>query len=114
MLASPRHGTDPVIVANAPEPTTAGPSKRPTYQVPRSRKLTPNQEIDVRNLSVTMSFRALAEMFDVSHETIRKAGRGDVQSSHFPFSRWACNGATVPRAGCASRGSIEAQDRATG
>ena len=66
-----------VVIAEAPPRRVSGRSKRASYQAPRRRKLSPEQEAAIRALAQTRSLRALAADFGVSHETVRAVLRGN-------------------------------------
>ena len=70
-LAPPRHDTEPIDVAVAPPRRVSGPSQRSSYQAPRRRTLSSEQEAAIRALAATRSLRSLAAEFGVSHETVR-------------------------------------------
>ena len=74
-VASPRHSDECVVIAEAPPRRVSGRSKRASYQTPRRRKLTPEQEDVIRALAATKSLRSLAADFGVSHETVRAVTR---------------------------------------
>ena len=65
-----------IVFAVPPVRSPKGSSGRESYQAPRARKLTDDQEADVRRLAHGRSLRALATLFGVSHETIRAVLRG--------------------------------------
>ena len=56
----------------------AGRSARPTYQTPRRRKLSPEQETAIRANAGSLTLRELAADFGVSHETVRAVLRSPV------------------------------------
>ena len=62
---------DTVVIAVALERRVSGRSKRASYQTPRQRKLSPEQEAAIRASAGNHSLRDLAAEFGVSHETIR-------------------------------------------
>ena len=72
-VASPRHGlgTEPIVVAAVPPRRVSGLSKRASYQAPRRRKLSREQEAAIRAEAGSRSLRELAAEFGVSHETVR-------------------------------------------
>jgi hypothetical protein len=73
-VSSPRHdpaATDPIDIAAVPPRRVSGKSQRVSAQVPRQRKLLPDQVTTLRALAGSKSLRALAADFGVSHETIR-------------------------------------------
>jgi hypothetical protein len=77
-VSSPRHdnaGTDPIEIAVVPPRRVSGKSRRASSQVPRGRKLAPDQEAAIRALAGSKSLRSFAADFGVSHETIRKVLR---------------------------------------
>ena len=57
-------------------PSQSDTSSRPRYRT-RARRLTPEQEAEIRALAGTRSLRSLAADFGVSHETIRAVVRQD-------------------------------------
>jgi DNA-binding NarL/FixJ family response regulator len=71
-----RHVLDgTVVIATAPIRRVSGRSKRASYQTPRRRKLSPEQEAAIRANAGNHSLRELAAEFGVSHETIRTVRR---------------------------------------
>jgi hypothetical protein len=58
-----------------PPRRVSGKSRRVSSQVPRGRKLAPDQEAAIRALAGSKSLRSFAADFGVSHETIRKVLR---------------------------------------
>ena len=77
-VAPPRHGhpgTDPIVVTVVPARRVSGQSRRPSYQTPRRRKLTSEQEAAIRASGGNRTLRELAAEFGVSHETIRSVAR---------------------------------------
>jgi hypothetical protein len=77
-VSPPRHGlagAEPLCVAAVPSRRLAGESQRASYQAPRPRKLSPEQEAAIRTLVGTKSLRSLAAEFGVSHETVRAVCR---------------------------------------
>ena len=73
-VSSPRHdayGTAPIDIASVPPRRVSGRSQRASSQVPRRRKLTPDQEATICTLASSKSLRHLAADFGINHETIR-------------------------------------------
>ena len=67
-----RHVLDgTVVIAAAPARRPAGTSTRETYQIPRPRKLSLEQEAAICAEASNRTLRDLAAAFEVSHETIR-------------------------------------------
>ena len=60
-----------MAVADLPERRRAGRSRRDAYQAPRARKLSPDQEAQLRRGAPGRTLRDLAAEFRVSHETVR-------------------------------------------
>lgn len=75
-----RHGqSDVVVIAEAPPRRVSGRSERASYHSPRRRKLSPEQEAQIRALAGTTSLRSLAAEVGVSHETVRAVCRRSEQ-----------------------------------
>ncbi len=69
-----------IVLPEPPERHDAAPSGRSRYQQPRSHKLTADQELFVLS-SPNRTLRELAQVFDVSPETVRNIRkRGPVMS----------------------------------
>ena len=66
-----RHESGLVVIAEAPSRRVSGRSKRASYQTPRRRKLTREQEAAIRALAAARSLRSVAAEFGVSHEMVR-------------------------------------------
>ena len=66
-----RHESGLVVIAEAPSRRVSGRSKRASYQTPRRRKLTREQEAAIRALAGDRTLRELGAEFGVSHEAIR-------------------------------------------
>jgi len=66
-----RHNATSVVIAVAPARRHVGQSKREGYQTPRARKLTAEQDDELRRIAPGRSLRELAAHFCVSHECIR-------------------------------------------
>ena len=61
------------MFAFPPARRRAGRSRRDSYQTPRQRKLSPEQQVAIRAEAGNRTLRELAAEFGVSHETIRKS-----------------------------------------
>jgi hypothetical protein len=88
-VSSPRHdsaGTDSIDIAAVPPRRVSGRSQRTSVQVPRQRKLLPEQITTLRALAGSKSLRALAADFGVSHETIRSVLRQTTDAALHPKS----------------------------
>lgn len=70
-VAHMRQDSATVAIAIAPERRRAGLSGREARQMPRPRKLTPEQEDAIRAAAADRPLRELADKYGVSHETIR-------------------------------------------
>jgi hypothetical protein len=66
-----RYNDSSAIIAEAPPRRLSGRSQRASYQTPRQRKLSHEQESTIRGLALTKSRRELAADFGVNHETVR-------------------------------------------
>ena len=86
-----------VVIAAAPPRRVSGRSKRASYQGPRRRKLTADQEAGIRAAAGNRSLRSLAADVGVSHETVRAVLRGRV-------------GMTVTKSGFAKRAEAQRRD----
>lgn len=82
-----RHNGTSVVIADAPERRRAGESGRESYQTPRPRKLTSEQEDELRRIAHGRSLRELSAHFGVSHETIRKALNDGARALSLPRDR---------------------------
>jgi hypothetical protein len=89
-----RHNGTSIVIAVAPERRHAGQFGREAYQTPRPRKLTPEQEDELRQMATGRTLRELAAHFGVSHEAIRKALHDDARAHSLPRD---CNSATPAR-----------------
>ena len=79
--SSPSHditGTAPIDIAPVPPRRMSGKFERASYQSPRQRKLTPDQEALIRVEYGNRTLRELAAAFEVSHETIRTVLRKEL------------------------------------
>jgi hypothetical protein len=73
-VSSPRHdsaGTALIEIAAVPPRPVSGKSRRASYQSPRRRKLSLEQEATVRREAGNCTLRELAAEYEVRHETIR-------------------------------------------
>ena len=73
-------------IAPVPPRRVSGRSQRTSAQVPRQRKLLPEQVTTIRALAGSKSLRALAADFGVSHETIRALLRQTTDAALHPTS----------------------------
>ena len=62
---------DALVFAQPPARRSVGRSRRDPYQLPRRRKLSPEQEAAIIASAGNRSLRELAAGFGVSHETVR-------------------------------------------
>jgi len=67
------------LFASIPERRHSGPSRRDAYQQPRARRLSSDQEAELKRVATGQTLRDLAVTFGVSHETIRKKLEADRQ-----------------------------------
>ncbi len=75
---------DALVFAEPPERRRAGRSKRAPYQLPRPRKLSPEQRVAILAEGRSRSLRELASEYGVSHETVRAVLRAAVRGATRP------------------------------
>src|SRR5215211_5338284 len=88
-VSSARHdttGTEPIDIAPVPHRRLSGRLQRASSQVPRRKKLAPDQVVTIYTLASSTSLRSLAADFGVSHETIRAVVRQECVATGWVLS----------------------------